>query len=477
MNSLDPSERNTYRLIITRRRGSEILFSSNERSRSLPHVEILSGFRVAQQLTAKVRGEIGVRAYCLFVLDTPPSNRNSGPTVHAVMEVIQQDVHTPAGSCWLPFNGELSSLIDVREDSLALDETLRIVNSSPCKKQDTDPFSMPGWLEHLFEWIQIQLDSQGFRITGAIRQLNASSTFSLIRFETTGPAVWFKATGKPNLHERTISLSLARLFPEYVPEVLGVHPRWNGWLSKEALGTTLDGLAESGIWKRVAAELAALQIASVGKHAELLASGCKDRRLPRLIECVDPFLARMSEFMALQEKISPEPLTCSQLALIGDRLKEACVLLEELCMPATLGHIDFNPANVLVSSSGCCFLDWAEGCVTHPFITFEYLREHARRNSQHDTSIGEPLVRAYLRPWRSFFSPDVLAHSMAHSPLIAIFVSAIAGETWRSLDPVREPNIAAYFRSLTRRMYREATDTNERGERCLNEERGKRLFA
>jgi hypothetical protein len=56
---------------------------------------------------------------------------------------------------------------------------------------------------------------------------------------------------------------------------------------------------------------------------------------------------------------------------------------------------------------------------------------------------------------------------MAFSPLIAILVSAIAGETWRSLDPVRDPRIAAYFRSLTRRMYREATDTVERSERCL----------
>ncbi len=91
------------------------------------------------------------------------------------------------------------------------------------------------------------------------------------------------------------------------------------------------------------------------------------------------------------------------------------------------------------------------------YITFEYLREHARRGLRQDAALGERLAGAYLRPWQSFFSLDVLAHAMAFSPLIAVFISAIASETWRSLDPVQDLNFAAYFRSLTRRMYREAT--------------------
>jgi hypothetical protein len=372
------------------------------------------------------------------------------------MEALEQDAHAPAGTCWLPINGDLPDFTDVREEGVSLTEVLQDANAG-LSRQHAGPFSTPGWLAQLFEWVQTQLDPQGFRITGVIRQLNASSTFSLIRLETTGPAIWFKATGQPNLHERPISLSLARLFPEYVPAIIGVHPTWNGWLSEEASGTTLEGLAESSVWERVAMELAKLQIASVGKYAELLASGCKDRRLSKLIEYVDPFLARMTELMAAQERISPEPLTRSQLSLLGDRLKEACARLEEIGLPATLGHTDFNPGNILVSSTGCCFLDWAEGCVTHPFITFEYLREHARRALRQDAALGERLAGAYLRPWQSFFSLDVLAYAMAFSPLIAVFVSAIASETWRSVDPVRDLSFAAYFRSLTRRMYREAT--------------------
>jgi hypothetical protein len=33
--------------------------------------------------------------------------------------------------------------------------------------------------------------------------------------------------------------------------------------------------------------------------------------------------------------------------------------------------------------------------------------------------------------------------------------------TWRSVDPLQDPDVAGYFRSLTRRMFRESTDLAE----------------
>jgi hypothetical protein len=56
----------------------------------------------------------------------------------------------------------------------------------------------------------------------------------------------------------------------------------------------------------------------------------------------------------------------------------------------------------------------------------------------------------------------------AFSPLVAVFVTAIAGKTWRSIDPTQDTRLAGYFRSLTRRMFREATEMAGRSERCLN---------
>jgi hypothetical protein len=186
------------------------------------------------------------------------------------------------------------------------------------------------------------------------------------------------------------------------------------------------------------------------------------------VELVDPFLAGMAELMAAQEKQSPAPLANSELASLGEGLKEACSLLQGFGLPDTLGHIDFNPGNIFVSRDRCMFLDWAEGCVSNPLITFEYLREHIQRSGIQNPSADEQLIAAYLRPWTSFYAPEDLRRALAVSPLIAVFVHAIASDTWRSEESLRQPQLAGYLRSLTRRMYREAIHAAERSELCLD---------
>jgi hypothetical protein len=329
--------RDRYRLIIVRRNGSEILVSSNGFDWSLPCLEISSQHRIAEQLTKKLHAERGLGAYCLFTLNPSNPDRHTERTKYAVMEALQDNDRAPAASRWLPIGGQGSRLVDPTEDNAAITDALQEMNTA------IGPFARPGWLRELFAWAQTQIDPLGLRVTGAIRQLNASPAFSLIRLETTGPAIWFKATGEPNLHELSISLALARLFPDHVPEILGVHSTWNGWLSKDASGILLDDCEESFFWEEAARQLATLQLASVGKCTELLENSCKDLRLPTLVKLVDPFLARMADLMAAQVKQLPEPLATPSLTLLGERLKEACALLHELDLPDTLGHVDCNP--------------------------------------------------------------------------------------------------------------------------------------
>jgi hypothetical protein len=116
------------------------------------------------------------------------------------------------------------------------------------------------------------------------------------------------------------------------------------------------------------------------------------------VKLIDPFLARMAEFMAAQEKRSPAPLANSELVSLGEGLKESCLLLRSFGLPDTIGHIDFNPGNILVSPDRCVFLDWAEGCVTNPVITFEYLRRHMERGGVEEPAADSRLSAAYLRP-------------------------------------------------------------------------------
>ena len=80
-----------------------------------------------------------------------------------------------------------------------------------------------------------------------------------------------------------------------------------------------------------------------------------------------------------QAKRPPEILTEFEINTLGERLCDALEELASLRIPSTLGHLDPNPRNIVVSPGGCCFLDWAAGSVTHPLLTFEYVCEHARR--------------------------------------------------------------------------------------------------
>lgn len=466
MNPRDPTQGQVYRLIVTRRSATEVLLAKCGSGWALPQIEVRAHERLAEQLTTGARESWQLETYCLF-LPRPVNGPEKAPaTKYALLESFSQNAKAPAGMYWAPAAAATGEVTLPRGDGTAVASALQEMD--PCAaRPSTGTFARPGWIKELFRWVQSQIAPLGLRVTGGFRQLNGSPSFSLIRIETTDAAVWFKATGEPNRHELPVSVTLSRLFPRFVPTLLGVHPTWNGWLSQEAPGAALDNFGEVSAWARTARTLAELQIASVGKNGELLDSGCKDLRIERLIGEIDPFLACMSECMAAQKTEPPAILTNSELRILGEELKEACSALEGVGLPDTVGHIDLNPGNILVSPEACVFLDWAEACVTNPFITFAYLREHSERQHLEGAGTVEGITAAYLEPWRAFFSSRDLERGITSASLVAVFAYAISGNTWRSREVQRDPALAPYFRSLTRRMHRDASGIRRRSAPCL----------
>lgn len=257
------AETNTYRLIVTRRNASEILLLPNGSGLTVPRVEIHPHQRIAEQLTEKVEGALRVEAYCLLIPNLPTCSRDGEPKC-AVMESVPEKDDAPTGAFWVP-RVAADGHVEASEVRL-IQEALKELRACAADER-AGPFARPGWLSELFRWTQEQIAQLGLRLTGAFQQLNASPTFSLIRLETEAGAVWFKATGQPNSHELPVTVALARLFPHSVPQILGVHRGWNGWLSVEAAGTSLDQIIDLPVWEHAAGELAELQIASVTKRA------------------------------------------------------------------------------------------------------------------------------------------------------------------------------------------------------------------
>ena len=287
-----------------------------------------------------------------------------------------------------------------------------------------------------------------------------------MRFETTGPAVWFKAVGKPNSHEFDIVSILAALFPAYLPPILAVRPEWNACLTTEAEGTSPDTNSIFSTWKTISVRLAELQFASLHEVPRLISAGCRDIRVSSLLNSTDEFFAVMATLMKRQIKTPPSIVTSEEILDLNGRIKEALLLLAACGIPDALNHLDLNPGNIFVSGDRCTFIDWAEAAIGHPFLTFQYLLEHLTRLRPDYADRHEELVSAYSSQWEGFAPPSTVSHSLALAPLIAVFAYAVSSGTWRQPETFASPRAAGYFRSLVRRMKREADVLQNRSLEC-----------
>jgi Phosphotransferase enzyme family len=434
--------------------GSQVLLAPKGTHFVLPEVEVPPFERVPEHLTSAARRDWGQDIVCLLSLPDQHSSEIPHSVSYHVAEALDpKSCMVP--SRWVSIDGlRTESFLDVR-DYQALQYSL-----AQCSRDEANsrrqPFEKLGWLPEAREWIAKAIEPFGLHLSGPFRQCNASPTFSLIRFDTSGPAVWFKAVGEPNLREFSITRELSRFFPAFVPRILSVREDWNAWLALEAKGIHPDRNSKIETWTTVARTLAEFQIATIGNTLHLLEAGFFDARIPALLDMVDPFLGVMAGLMQRQATQTPPPLTQLELETLRRQLQDALFTLQDSDIPDTLGHLDFNPGNLVVSRDRCVFLDWAEGCVGHPFLTFQYLLEHLRRIRPCDPQGNRTVVASYIAPWQSLFTSREIHRAMAPAPLVAVFAYAAVGGRWRDTIRLHEPRTAAYLRSLTRRMKREA---------------------
>jgi hypothetical protein len=304
-------------------------------------------------------------------------------------------------------------------------------------------------------WVEEVIQPKSMHISG-LRQLNGSETFSLIQICTNKDPLWFKAVGEPNLKEYSITLTLARLLKDYLPDILSSKPSWHGWLMADAHGITLSEQDDSFHWELAVETFANLQIDSINMINPLLNAGCRDLRLAALLPLVDPFLETMQSLMDRQTRTPPAILTPIDLLKLGVQLKSAIVHLDSMELPDTLGHSDLNPGNIIVSKRRYVFLDWAEAHVGSPFFTLEYLIAYLRKQFP-QLADSEKAVRAsYHKRWLSLLSPRQIAEAAKYSPLIAVFAFAVSGTRWHNPEDLTASGADGFLRSLTRRMKHEA---------------------
>jgi len=172
--------------------------------------------------------------------------------------------------------------------------------------------------------------------------------------------------------------------------------------------------------------------------------------------------------MQQQVKMPPPILSQHELSDLGMTLKNALCCLESLSIPNTLDHSDFNPGNILVGSERCVFIDWAEAHVSHPFLTFEYLISHLRKDYPTLTRFEHAIRSSYAQRWQSVCLSEHVSEAFLFSPLVAVFAYAAAGNSWRDPERLKIPQVLGYLRGLTRRMKQEADSVPRRRVECIS---------
>jgi hypothetical protein len=455
-----------WRLIILRRNASEFLVFETDSCFRLPRVEIPAHTRLARALNEEVKALWGLEVYSLYPLPAKTSASGGPIARYHVIEALQHEAVAPLTARWISIRLPMEVRFIESEDFAAVQTWIK--NLSGYNPPGLSAFDKPGWFLFLKDWAQKALQPFQKTLTGDFVQFNASATYSLIQFATDGDAVWFKAVGEPNLHEFSISVTLARLFPEYLPSLLATHPACHGWLMADAGGPPLNRAEVSSAWIKAATALAGLQTASVSSIEDLLETGCRDLRAGTLLELVDPFLEVIAKLMQEQSKVPPPILSRQELSDLATTLKSALRRLQSVGIPDTLGHGDLNSGNILVASERCIFIDWAAAHIGHPFLTFEYLISHLRKD--HPTLIQfEGAIRSsYALPWQAVALPEDVSEAFLFSPLVAVFAYAVAGNSWRDPERLKIPQRPGYLRSLARRMKLEADSVSQRRVECLN---------
>ena len=458
----EATKKDAYRLIVFNRAGTTILLELGSSGFDLPLIGIPRFTRPAKEITAFLRDRWRIPSVLLF------SGSLEDNPAHGYFATLEAQVPMkafPDGMDWFPVHHAISNLLKNKKYCVLESSYLKSTNRMP--GEDGEPFSRLGWLSNLQDWVKTVIDPLGMDLKD-FQQLNGCQTFSLIRFETTKAPLWFKAVGKPNLHEFPITVALAKLFPQHAPSVLAVHPTYQGWLMADARGSSLDEFVDIPGWISVVTALADLQIQSIGKTSDLLNAGCRDLSITKLLDLVEPFLDVVADLMKQQSKVPPPILSEEQLSDLSAILKDALQCLAALRIPDTLGHSDFNPGNIIVGPGRCTFLDWAEAHVSHPFLTFEYFLAHLRKGYPQLAPLENALRASYSHIWSLVASSEQIEQAYSFSPLVAVYAYATSSNVWRDSERLKVPGFQSYLRSLTRRMKQEADFIQRRRVECLN---------
>ena len=296
------------------------------------------------------------------------------------------------------------------------------------------PWTQAGWFEYASAWVHAELELQGITVSGPVEQPHFRPWSTVLRVPTCDGYVFFKAVSPVDPYEPALLGALARWIPDLVPRLLSVDTE-RGWVLMRDAGQRLREMIRPARdlrpWLPVLPRYAELQIELSRRVPDLLALGVPDRRLPVLSTLYQPLLADV-EILRIDQTPGLTRGQYERLLGLAPRVTELCGRLAEYRIPETLNHGDLNDGNVFVGERSPAFIDWGDGCVSHPFYSLRTVLVSAEISLGLEENSPElhPLRDAYLEPWTRYGAREDLLGALDLASRLASINGAL---TWHRL--------------------------------------------
>jgi len=313
-------------------------------------------------------------------------------------------------------------------------------------------FARLGWVRELLVEAGYGRDSSDWP---RIQHVNQGVDFCLLSLTTSDAGIkWFKAVGQPNEHEYALTLELSHRFPQFLPKVSLKMPEWNGWISEDASGLPLTQSSSQTDWKNALSALACMQKSMVGQSDALYTLGATDWSCERIDSLLAGFFEASEQAMLAQTSTNVAVLRVEELQILRSNLEMALRRLNDGGLPMTLIHGDVGHGNVLLSTTGPIFLDWAETYIGHPFLCAEYLLRDFERRFPDCLDEMNDLRYFYAERWKGCVRSAAISIASTLAPAIAAIAYAVIA--WDA--STRQPDATTVWpllRTLLRRSKRE----------------------
>ena len=425
---------------------SMLILSTSATFPRLPRVSIPADVRIADAITEFLEENYRLHTIQLAIL--PGEGEASYCAIH---EILRSD-SIGLESISLRALGEIAFADLTELDRIHI---LRIMKGEAV---ELGRFARLGWIDELFEKAGIR---RGRTCPPFPRHVNQGINFCLLSMASDdGRDLWFKAVGEPNTREYFLTLALAKLLPSYLPKIVRVHPEWTAWVMDEVRGTPLSASNDLRACEQALSALAIMQQETVDDIGSLSAIGAKDWTCARIASLSEPFFQEAHCAMEAQTSTKSKPLSSGAIDQLKRDIGWALHEFENSGLPKTLLHGDIGHGNIITTSGGPVFLDWAETCVGHPFLSAEHLLADLAKSNPFFERKQAALRHHYASRWSKYVSPSNLATVIAFGPAIAAFAYAIfIWEANRNTHGAREA--WPILRSLLRRTKREADSALE----------------